>query len=83
MGEKDWQQEVIDRLARIETKQDATAKTVECNTTTINQHNERITRTEESAKSAHHRLNGLMATAGFVGGAVSFVIQLLWPKGGH
>jgi len=83
LGEKDFQQEVIDRLARIETKQDAMAKTVECNTTTINQHSERITKVEESTKSAHHRIGGIYAAAGTLGALAGTVVQAIWPKGGH
>jgi len=81
--EKDFQQEVIDRLARIETKQDSTAETVKQNTTTINQHSIEITENKQSVKSAHHRIDGIYATAGIIGGAVSFVVQLFWPKGGN
>jgi hypothetical protein len=83
LGEKDFQQEVIDRLARIETKQDSTAETVKQNTATINQHSIEITENRQSTRSAHHRINGIYASAGVVGGAVSFVIQWLWPGKGH
>lgn len=85
MGEKDFQQEVIDRLARIETKQDAHAETVGEHSKVIASHSERITVTEQSAKSAHHRIDGIYATAGAIGGLVGGVVQFissLW-RGGH
>ncbi|MEN6566787.1 MAG: hypothetical protein ABFC57_10840 [Veillonellales bacterium] len=89
MPEKDFQREVIDRLARIETKQDATGETVKAHALTLSDHETRITRTEESTKSAHHRLNGILALAGILGStagaAVNWVIAV-WSKtggGGH
>jgi len=86
LPEKDFQQEVIDRLARIETKQDATAETVKLNTTTINQHSIDITENKQSLKSAHHRIDGIFWGAGILGGAagtvVNFIVSVL-SKGGH
>lgn len=86
--EKDFQREVIDRLARIETKQDSTAEAVSEHSRTISQHGERITVAEQSAKSAHHRINGIFATAGIFGGLAGTVanfIAAIWTKsgGGH
>ncbi|MDD4601727.1 MAG: hypothetical protein PHQ46_11855 [Negativicutes bacterium] len=87
MGEKDFQQEVIDRLARIETKQDATAETVKQNTTTINQHSIDITENRQSAKSAHHRIDGIFWGAGILGGVagtvVNFIASVLGKGSGH
>lgn len=85
IGVNEFQQEVIDRLARIETKQDATAETVKQHTETINHHSIEITKNEQSAKSAHHRIDGIYATAGLIGGVAGFITKLIvdiWPKGG-
>ena len=87
MGEKEFQQEVIDRLARIETKQDATMKTVEEHSTIIANHSERIVKNEESTKSAHHRITNIWATAGVLGtlagGAVNLISSIWYGGGGH
>jgi hypothetical protein len=77
LGVNDFQQEVIDRLARIETKQDATAKTVDLNTSTINQHSIDITENKQSTKSAHHRIDGIFLTAGMFGADAGWVADFV------
>ena len=92
MGEKDFQQEVIDRLARIET-----------NVANASDHKEKISNleiqmahVEASTKSAHHRLDtikedlteaikeqikGVYRTAALLGGVAGFfvgIIMVLW-----
>ena len=85
MGDHDFQQEVIDRLARIETNQVATMDTVKEQSKTLIGHGERITAVESSSKSAHHRIDGIFVCAGtlgtFAGGLVSFIASF-WPRGG-
>lgn len=87
MGEKDFQQEVIDRLARIETKQDATIATVSEHTRIITDQGKEIVRIDASTRAAHHRISGICATAGAFGaiaGTAAQVIASFWPKGsGH
>jgi hypothetical protein len=87
VSQDDFQREVIDRLARIETKQDATQITVADNVKTIAKHSISIAEINASAKSAHHRIDGICATAGLLGGlagTIANVITLFWPKsGGH
>jgi hypothetical protein len=86
LGVNDFQQEVIDRLARIETKQDATAETVKQNTATINQHSIDITENRQSAKSAHHRIDGIFLTAGIVGAVAGWVadfVAKIFSRGGQ
>ena len=86
MGEKDFQQEVIDRLARIETKQDAHAETVNEHSKIIASHSERITVNEQRAKSAHHRVDGIFLTAGMVGAVAGWVadfVTKIFGKGGQ
>ena len=86
MGERDFQEEVIDRLARIETKQDIHGETVAEQGKTISAHSISIEGTSNSVKSAHHRIDGICATAGLLGAvagwAANFVASI-WPKGGH
>ena len=85
MPENDFQKEVIDRLARIETKQDATGKTLDDHCEVIRQHSDRITVTEESTKAAHHRIDGIFLSAGTLGamaGGIANVFAAMWTKHG-
>ncbi|SFM41339.1 hypothetical protein [Pelosinus propionicus] len=85
MGEVDFQHEVIDRLARMETKQDATMATVADHAKCINQHSVAIKDTDSRARSAHHRIDGIFWGAGILGGAVGAVVNFIssfWGKGG-
>ena len=82
MGDKTFEQEVLERLKAIETHGEYFAAGLE----TIKEHCERITATEESVKNAHKRIDGICATAGILGGMAGWITQLiasLWPKGGH
>lgn len=85
--EDKFQREVLDRLIRIETKQDATMKTVESHSNVISDHSERITVVEQRAKSAHHRIDGIFWGAGIIGGlagtVVNFIATTISKTGGH
>ncbi|WP_371380920.1 hypothetical protein [Sporomusa aerivorans] len=86
MGEKDFQQDVIDRLARIETKQDTTMATVEDHSKTLVQHGKDIVATDARARSAHHRVDSIFLTAGIVGAVAGWVAEFvakLFGKGGQ
>lgn len=85
MPEDKFQREVLDRLIRIETKQDEMIKTVDDHSDSVKQHDKDIVRLDASTKSAHHRLDGIFAAAGIIGGVAGYITQLvvnLWPKGG-
>ena len=73
MGEKDFQQEVIERLTVIETNARYFARGLEI----IENHSERISRGEESLKSAHKRIDGICAAAGVAGGIVGGIVQII------
>jgi uncharacterized protein (UPF0212 family) len=87
LGEVDFQREVIDRLARIETKQDATNITVADHTRCINQHSISIVEVDSRSRSAHHRIDGIFWGAGVLGGiagwAANFITSLMGKGGGH
>lgn len=87
MGQDEFQRQVIDRLARIETKQDATHETIVCHAVAIAAHSVDIAKVDASAKSAHKRIDGIYAAAGVIGAATGGLINFLtslWPKnGGH
>jgi predicted peroxiredoxin len=75
MPEHDFQKEVIDRLARIETKQDATMKTVADHCDDIREQGIKIATIEASSKSAHRRIDGIYITAGAIGGAAGWIVD--------
>ena len=85
MDEK-FEREIIDRLARIETKLDETISTVATQTCEIKEQGTCITRLQESAKSAHKRIDGIYISAGCIGGAAGWLadkILSMWSgKGG-
>ena len=83
MAEDDFQKRVLTELAEIKTHQGYFADGLK----TIQEHSERIRGAEDSAKSAHHRIDGICATAGLLGSLAGGVVQLIsWlmpTKGGH
>jgi hypothetical protein len=87
MPEDNFQREVLDRLIRIETKQDDMIKTVDRHTGAITQHDKDIVRIDASAKSAHYRIDGIFWGAGIIGGVagtvVNFIAAVLAKAGSH
>lgn len=83
MPEKDFQREVLEQLAEIKTHQKYFSEGL----TEIKKHGERITKNEESTKSAHHRIDGIFYGAGILGGiagwAGNLIASLLGKGGGH
>ena len=86
MGEKEFEREVLDRLAIIETKIDPfLCQCHECQKT-ITEHSVHIAEIALSAKSAHHRIDGIFWGAGILGGIAGTVVNLIasaLSKGGH
>lgn len=79
LGENDFQQEVLSRLAAIETHGEYFAEGLK----EIREHSERITAVEQSSKSAHHRIDGICKLAMAMGGAAALLVQgaaWLWEK---
>lgn len=86
MSENNFEREMRDRLIRIETKQDYMIQTVDNHSEVINKHSERITKVEESTKSAHHRIDGIYLAAGLFGalaGTITNFFASIWKSGGH
>lgn len=75
--DKDFESEIIDRLARIETKLDSTIETVTEQTHELKEQGTCITRLQESTKSAHKRIDGIYISAGMIGGAAGWVADKL------
>ena len=71
MDEKDFQNQVLSRLASIETHGQYYADGLK----EIREHSERITAVEQSSKSAHHRIDGICKMAVTLGGATALLVQ--------
>ena len=81
MSEHDFQTEVIDRLARLETKIDSTMETVADHGEKINDHSIKIEGVCNSAKSAHKRIDGIYCAAGVIGGIAGWIAEKIpWGK---
>lgn len=81
MSQEEFQRQVLQRLTAIETNGEYFAEGLKL----IRQHGERITAVESSARSAHHRINGIYTTAGVIGGIAGALAQFfasLWSRGG-
>lgn len=77
MSEYDFQQAVIDRLARIETKQDYIASTVSKHSEEIELQGKLLVEATSSTKSAHHRIDGVYAAAASIGAVAGAGINWL------
>ena len=81
MSEHDFQAEVIDRLARLETKIDATMATVADHGEKLNDHSIKIEGVCNSVKSAHKRIDGIYCAAAGIGGICGWLAEKLpWGK---
>lgn len=77
MGEKDFEREVLDRLAIIETKLDPVLSNCrECNKI-IGQHSVSIAELCADINSAHHRIDGVYNTAGIISTVIGVIVNLL------
>lgn len=77
MGEKEFEREVLDRLAVIETKLDPiTVNCRDCNKL-VSQHSVAIAEVTASTKSAHHRIDGVYRTAGIISTAIGLVLNVI------
>ncbi len=75
--DNDFERDMIDRTARIETKLDIILETQHKQQDKLDEVDERATEALQSTKSAHHRIDDMQVTAMKIAGAVSTVIGLL------
>ena len=76
MGDKEFEREVLDRLAVIETKLDPVVHGGRDCQRVVNQHSVDLATVAASSKSAHHRIDGVYKTAAGVSAAVGFILQV-------
>ncbi|HML33871.1 hypothetical protein [Sporomusa sphaeroides] len=80
--------ELLERITRVETKQDSLLQTCPACQLDIKEQGKAIVKVTESAKAAHHRIDGVYKAAGLISAGVGLLISLLSflfnnvPKGG-
>jgi|GEM_PF-2717372 len=79
MDERDFQSEVLQKLGKIEGKQDMMHEELRSQQEDIKGLRADATKALESAKSAHRRINLVMAILGAIGSAVVYiVVKIIW-----
>ncbi|WP_443674432.1 hypothetical protein [Megasphaera sp.] len=73
MGEHDFESEVLERLASIETE----IRKVSSLEVEMKEVRDMVITANQSARSAHHRINGMYLIGGAIAGIISFFINLL------
>ena len=80
MGEYDFQHEVLQKLGAIEGKQDMMHEELRSQQDDLKGLRIDATKALDSAKSAHHRINLIMAILGAMGRALIYIIvKIIWP----
>jgi hypothetical protein len=88
LGGENVEREILDRLVRVEAKQDLQLNQCAPCRTKVDEHGLILARLEASAKSAHHRLDtakednkeqvaGIYRTAALIGGVAGFLIGII------
>lgn len=73
MGAHDFESEVLERLASIETE----IRKVSSLEVEMKEVRDMVIAANQSARSAHHRINGMYLIGGAIAGIISFFINLL------
>lgn len=73
MGEHDFESEVLERLASIETE----IRKVSSLEVEMKEVRDMVITANLSVRSAHHRINGMYLIGGAIAGIISFFINLL------
>ena len=76
MGEKEFEREVLDRLAIIETKLNPFVTQCRDCHKILTQHSIDLATVAASSKAAHHRIDGVYKTAAGVSAAIGFLLQV-------
>lgn len=83
MGEHDFQTEVLDRLARIETQQTMMYDQFKSAQHDLDSVNDIASKAMHSTQSAHHRLNEIKTDVLIIGGIISFFVTLIFRLWGR
>jgi hypothetical protein len=77
MSEQDFHNDVIDRLARIETKQTSIDDQLKSRNNDLDEIGVIAREARQSAKSAHHRIDSMYVVATLIAGIVSWFLTYL------
>ena len=75
MSERDFQMEVIERMARMEAQLNEALDSVHKLQEQFQATKELAIIADQRGRSAHHRINSMYVIAGIIGGVISFIVD--------
>lgn len=84
----DFQREVLDRMIVLETKMDVVIKACPACKAKVDASEIALTKIIESTKAAHHRIDEVYKTAGYISAGIGLILQVIAfviqnVRGGH
>lgn len=75
MSERDFQTEVLERMARLEAQLNEALESVHKLQEQFQATKEMAIIADQRGRSAHHRINSMYVIAGIIGGVISFIVD--------
>lgn len=75
MSERDFQTEVLERMARLEAQLNEALDSVHKLQEQFQATKELAIIADQRGRSAHHRINSMYVVAGIIGGIISFIVD--------
>lgn len=75
MSERDFQTEVLERMARLEAQLNEALDSVHKLQEQFQATKELVIIADQRGRSAHHRINSMYVIAGIIGGIISFIVD--------
>lgn len=75
MSERDFQMEVLERMARLEAQLNEALDSVHKLQEQFQATKELAIIADQRGRSAHHRINSMYVIAGIIGGVISFIVD--------
>ncbi|WP_292018382.1 hypothetical protein [Megasphaera sp. UBA4382] len=75
MSERDFQMEVLERMARLEAQLNEALDSVHKLQEQFQATKELAIIADQRGRSAHHRINSMYVVAGIIGGIISFIVD--------
>ena len=75
MSERDFQTEVLERMARLEAQMNEALESVHKLQEQFQATKEMAIIADQRGRSAHHRINSMYVIAGIIGGVISFIVD--------
>lgn len=75
MSERDFQTEVLERMARLEAQLNESLDSVHKLQEQFQATKELAIIADQRGRSAHHRINSMYVIAGIIGGIISFIVD--------